>query len=387
VNEYLVNYWGKPHHVPVTLLHDQRKVVEEIIGTVTKGGCVLWVRNTVGDALDARSTLLETSKMIAENVILFHARFAACDRLRIEDQILSIFGIKGATADRRGKIVIATQVAEQSLDVDFDVLITDLAPIDLVLQRIGRWRRHKRKDRPGGLPDSVYVFSPPLDEEPDAKWFSSRFLGASYVYPFQSQLWLTAKLLAEKSGYIMPDDARRLIEGVYGEGSEEVPEALRQADLKAHGEAMAMMTMAGLNSLNLTQGYGGEFGGWKDEEVSPTRIGEPTVRLRLAKWDGKNLSPWSDETSLGMAWSLSEVAVPAWRVAGGFETDDPDLLKAMNWAIRAMPDRCRWSILIPMKLVDNRDWKAEVMSENRKKTVLKYGMEYGLAYDSGVTKN
>ncbi|MFP4037634.1 MAG: hypothetical protein ACLFUE_08950, partial [Desulfobacteraceae bacterium] len=165
-----------------------------------------------------------------------------------------------------------------------------------------------------------------------------------------------------------------------------VPEALREADNKARADAMAKMTMAGINGLEIDQGYGGEVLGWRDEEVSPTRLGDPTIRLRLARWDGKSLSPWSKEPSIGMAWSLSEVGVPAWRVAGGVEAADPGLKDAMDKAVEEMPDRCRWSTLVPMTPAGSGTWTAIVRDENRKRLILKYSPEYGLHYDSGTTK-
>lgn len=376
-----LRYRDGRYHVPVKLLHETKEVEEKIALALAAGGCVLWVRNTVGDALEARSTIIEKDIVKPENIILFHARFAASDRLKIEEKILSIFGVKGCANGRKGKIVVSTQVAEQSLDVDFDVLITDLAPIDLVLQRIGRWRRHKREDRPSGLPDSVYVYSPSIKTEPDASWYPSVFSRGAYVYPFQSQLWLTAKLL-ENGGYYMPEDARRLIEGVYGETSERnVPEALREADFKAQGDAMAEMTMAGINSLNLDQGYGGEFISWKDDEVSPTRLGDPTVRLRLAKWDGQYLTPWSDDSPPSIAWSLSEVSVSAWLVTENTDTANPELAKSIEKAIETMPDKCKWSILIPLTLSDSDTWKACVQSTKGYKTILTYSAEFGLSHE------
>ena len=79
-------------------------------------------------------------------VLLFHARFPADRRQQREDQALEVFGESGSRTGR--KILIATQVAEQSLDLDFDLMVTDLAPIDLVLQRAGRLWRHSRQSRP-----------------------------------------------------------------------------------------------------------------------------------------------------------------------------------------------------------------------------------------------
>ncbi len=382
VRETELDYRGVSQQVPVQLIDDKQQVEKVVAEVASSGGCVLWVRNTVGDVLQARQDLIELGSVPDADITLFHARFAACDRLGLEQKVLSTFGLRGSTVDRSGKVVIATQVAEQSLDVDFDVLITDLAPMDLLLQRIGRWRRHRRPDRPVGLPGSVYVLAPPFDENPDGNWYRTVFPAAAYVYPFQSQLWRTARLLAAQGGYRMPDDARWLIEGVYGDEAEEVPQAIQEADLKAEGEAMGMMTMAGINGLSLKQGYGGGAVPWKEDEVSPTRLGEPTVRLRLARWNGRDLAPWSDDPSPSMSWSMSEVPVTAWRVAGGIITGNRGLENAVAEAIEAMADDCRWSLLAPLTQSDAGIWKATVRGENGRETVLVYSATSGLGYES-----
>ncbi len=97
------------------------------------------------DAIEAYDALAEL--VGTERVTLFHARFTLGDRLRIEEDVLRRFGKRSTAKDRRGQIVVATQVIEQSLDLDFDEMVSDLAPIDLVLQRAGRLRRRPRDER------------------------------------------------------------------------------------------------------------------------------------------------------------------------------------------------------------------------------------------------
>ncbi|MGS9159854.1 hypothetical protein ACQWFT_26265, partial [Salmonella enterica subsp. enterica serovar Infantis] len=77
----------------------------------------------------------------------FHSRFAFNDRQRIESQKINLFG-KQSGAQRAGKVIIDTQVIEQSLDIDCDDMIYDLAPVDILIQRAGRLQRHIR-DRNG----------------------------------------------------------------------------------------------------------------------------------------------------------------------------------------------------------------------------------------------
>jgi len=104
--------------------------------------------------------------------MIFHARFVLGDRLERENEVIRRFGKTSTREDRAGTILLTTQVVEQSLDLDFDFLITDLAPIDLVMQRAGRLHRHSRGDR--GVP-ILGILAPPLDPEPSEDWYSQMF--------------------------------------------------------------------------------------------------------------------------------------------------------------------------------------------------------------------
>lgn len=115
----------------------------EIAAVVDAGGCVLVVCNTVRRAVATYRGLSEVWKGAVK---LCHSRYIAHDRIRNDEWLRQTFGKDGG--DRAGRIVVATQVAEQSLDIDFDLLVTDLAPIDLLLQRIGRLQRHTGRVRP-----------------------------------------------------------------------------------------------------------------------------------------------------------------------------------------------------------------------------------------------
>ena len=229
------------------------------LASASQGQSVCWIRNTVSDALTAYEKLLR--RIDKKDIMLFHARFAMGDRLDIEGKTLSYFGVKGNASTRKGKVLIATQVVEQSLDLDFDVMISDLAPIDLLIQRAGRLHRHAR-DKKGSIlqePDAtdergepcLVIFGPDPDETVSKEWYKSYFSGASFVYPDHGKLWLTAKLLKKQGGWTMPDDARYLVESVYGESDGgEIPESLKQSSDGAEGQNMAGRSTAKNNSLN-----------------------------------------------------------------------------------------------------------------------------------------
>ncbi|MET8153761.1 CRISPR-associated helicase Cas3' [Actinoplanes sp. NPDC049668] len=118
------------------------------------GGCALIVRNTVGRAQHAYRAV--RAAFGDDEVVLLHSRLTVGERADRSARILDLLGPPGrpAGADRpRRLIVVATQLAEQSFDIDVDLLVTDVAPIDLLLQRAGRLHRHAR--RPGDRPSRV----------------------------------------------------------------------------------------------------------------------------------------------------------------------------------------------------------------------------------------
>lgn len=107
-----------------------------------EGGCAVVVRNTVRRAQETAAALKEAFGR--DQVTLVHAQFLAVDRAANDTDLLARFGRGSGSARPAKHIVVATQVVEQSLDVDFDLMVTDIAPADLVLQRIGRLHRHRR---------------------------------------------------------------------------------------------------------------------------------------------------------------------------------------------------------------------------------------------------
>ena len=110
------------------------------------GGCAGIICNTVQRAQETFHVLQER---FGRDVVLLHSRFLAPHRAAKERILVEQLGRDGQRPDRL--IVVGTQVLEQSLDIDFDVMISDLAPIDLVLQRIGRLHRHTTRTRPAPL--------------------------------------------------------------------------------------------------------------------------------------------------------------------------------------------------------------------------------------------
>lgn len=174
-----------------------------------EGGCALVICNTIGRAQATYSRLAE---IYGECVELHHAGFVAWERVEKEDSLRQELGPDSHRGAGRPwcKIVVATQVAEQSLDIDADVLITDIAPIDLLIQRIGRLHRHARPetDRPERLQNPKIFIRGVLQKDPVPEFDS----GAEAIYG-RAILMSTLAVLPEELR--RPDDTAKLVAEAY----------------------------------------------------------------------------------------------------------------------------------------------------------------------------
>lgn len=198
---------------------------------LANGGMGLALVNTVQRAQDLYRLFPEGEPLVREGqrigkrladgteVYLFHARFPAERRQKREDHALETFGESGNRSGR--KILIATQVAEQSLDLDFDLIATDLAPIDLVLQRAGRLWRHARKYRLVSEP--TFLIAGLAGDEPPS-FGKPLWWGAVYREDILLRTW---SLLQTKQSLRLPDEIDTLVQAVYEE-QVDVPEPLRE---------------------------------------------------------------------------------------------------------------------------------------------------------------
>lgn len=298
------------------LVEDEEYIYSRILEETENGNCVVWVRNSVNDALQAYKRMHE---FYPENKVhLFHARFALHDRLRIESDILGRFGKYSTEKKRSGHILIATQVVEQSLDLDFDFMVSDLAPMDSLIQRAGRWRRHIR-DKEGNLfedggddqreDNPILIYGPFPDANADSNWIKGFLPATAAVYSDHTQLYKTACWITEKGRVDIPEDSRDVIESVFGEIEKwDIPKAFDFNAAKVQGERNARANLADLsNSVNLGDGFRNSYGPWWSEARTPTRLGEDTINVRLGCWEDGSLRPWAGNISNG--WRLSEVRV------------------------------------------------------------------------------
>lgn len=344
--------------VKVERLATEQDVLNKIKQVANAGHCVCWIRNTVKAARKSYQDCLDAGIEPAQ-ITLFHSRFAMGDRQTIEQLTLARFGNDSTATQRQGKVLIATQVVEQSLDLDFDVMISDLAPIDLLIQRAGRLQRHIRDKQGNRLTETgaqdqrgtpvLSLYSPePLDNA-SADWLKPDHAGTQAVYPHVGRLWLTAKMLLGQTNnqFTLPQDARRLIDGVYSyEAEEAIPPDLLDASMDAEGKALVQNSIAGLNVLNLSKGYTLSSGDWTEETRIPTRLTEQeSVSVALVVWDGEKLKPYIANQQY--AWALSTVKLPdyEWEKA---KQAIPDKLKPTIEALKEENKALRWLEVFPL---------------------------------------
>ena len=320
---------GRARTLPVRFLRSPDEALSEVEQAASAGKAVLYIRNTVDDALDTQAAL--TARGLCPH--LFHARYALIDRLSVEKRVVKRFGKRSIPAERAGRVLIATQVVEQSLDLDFDVMITDLAPIDLLIQRAGRLWRHDRPEREGQ--PELLVMGPKPVAEADEEWFSRALPRAAYVYKDHARLWLTAKVLEDTGVIESPVGLRALVESVYGEGVDvRIPDGLLGSFFDAEGRAGAERGVASANALDFAKGYVRDGGAWDSDVRTPTRLDDdPGITLRLARVHAGRIEPYAHAAAADerwRAWRLSEMSVTTRRVGG--EAVPPKLAAAVRVA-------------------------------------------------------
>ena len=325
--------------VRIERLPDRAAAVEAAVAAAERGAAVLMVVNAVAEAHAMCRALGE--RRPGETLDLFHARFAQGDRLDVERRVLARFGRESAAAERAGRILVATQVVEQSLDVDFDLVITDLAPVDLLIQRAGRLWRHMDV-RPASSRaiegPAMLVVSPDPEIVAAPHWLADCLGGGSFVYQNAAVMWRSARATFGLGRIRTPDDLRPLVEAVYGDEDEiePVPAILAQESLTGQGQETAAQFMGRFNVVKLGEGYGDLAVLGQDESVG-TRLGEETMTLRLARRAGEKLVAWFQEEGLSprVAWALSEVTLrrKLWSGATPLAADEALRLEARrDWS-------------------------------------------------------
>lgn len=203
---------------------DAAHLATSLLDTVAGGGCLGVVCNTVSGAQALFRALLAHDEAEEVWTVLAHSRFCAEDRALWEDRLRQQLGPPPDSMRPARAIVVATQVIEQSVDLDFDLLVTELAPIDLVFQRMGRLHRHHRPRPSRWSSPTCWWLGPPLDAK-GAPVFERWPTAYVYAPHLLLRSWLVAR---SRQTVSFPGDLRYLIEAVYGDEDPEVPADLQE---------------------------------------------------------------------------------------------------------------------------------------------------------------
>ncbi len=342
-----------------TLPEDETRA--ELIRRAEAGQHVLWIRNTV---IEAQQSFRDVSNSIREGTVrvgLLHSRFPFHRRAELEDDWLELLG-RNRPADGQGTILIATQVVEQSVDIDLDFIVSDLAPTDMLLQRLGRLWRHERPHRAAAAPE-FWVRLPELSVEANDDPLKKSLGRSARVYapyvllrtlavwqqlpvaadvsrlkPSEGQSGLTSAatgLEAEHRSHIhLPADIRPLLEATYAEPDDNEPVAWREL----HAELEKEKRDLALNAEAATRVLGNPMLADK-EEVLTRRKGPPTTPVLLLRSITGGLNGLT--TLVALDGTRIEISEHEWRRAHARFLHQW-LVRAPRWMIPKNAPRPRW---------------------------------------------
>jgi CRISPR-associated endonuclease/helicase Cas3 len=202
-----------PDHEALIHLTTKELALQEALKRAEEGQQVLWIENTVQEAQLLYA--LCAARMASSKIEcgLLHSRFTRHDRAINEREWIRIYGKDGAVLRQtKGRLLIGTQVLEQSIDIDADFLITRMAPTDMLLQRIGRLWRHETTPRPPNSGREAWIIAPSLaaaKEQPEAEFGLTAKIYAPYILCRSLEIWQSLTTLS------LPKDIRSLMEATY----------------------------------------------------------------------------------------------------------------------------------------------------------------------------
>ncbi len=319
---------GRDQEVHLACLEDTPESLGALLEReLADGGCALVVQNTVRRVQETAARL--RARFPSSIVSVAHSRFMAADRAAKDQWLRDAFGPperKSPVKRPEKHIVVASQVAEQSLDIDFDLLVTDLAPVDLVLQRMGRLHRHHRPGRTG--PAKCYFTGADWGAVPPEPVRGSRTVyGEHPLLRSAAVLW---DRLESDRPVTVPDDIAPLVQAAYGgrpDGPVEWHETMNRAELDHEAAMSSKASRAEIFQLDRPASPGTPLLGWlhaqatgsdKHDEDSPSGRAHvrddstETLEVLVAVRDGKRLitPPWL-ETGGGLEIPTDTAPEPA----------------------------------------------------------------------------
>lgn len=199
--------------VSLRVLEEERLALAEALARAQSGQQVLWIENTVIEAQERYLDLAARAYELGVACGLLHSRFTAEHRQLIEDRCVTWFGKDGwPMRPQQGRILIGTQILEQSLDIDADFLVSRFAPTDMLLQRLGRLWRHAETPRVSSAVCEAWIIAPELNTAvaaPLTGFGRSAHVYSPYVLCRSLEVWQSRMTLD------LPNDIRDLIERTY----------------------------------------------------------------------------------------------------------------------------------------------------------------------------
>jgi CRISPR-associated endonuclease/helicase Cas3 len=322
---------------------------QSIADKVESGANIVVIRNSVALAqntyLNLKSRL--SSRIAPEHIGLLHSRFPQNEREQNEGHWTGILG-KNDKERPHGSLLVATQIVEQSVDIDADCLVTDLAPTELILQRIGRLHRHQRP-RPTGFEQAVcHILHPDTDWQDNTRTVKAALHPHNWIYPPLS-LWQASQTLKPLARITLPTDIRPLLERA---SAQNIPDGSTSSALVEFAEEAQRLREKMQGTARLRDVFNASA--IEDNEGTETRYGiKPTANLIILPefpveqggritWhlpNGETLTTRSAEFHYPLAKVLHQHAtrIPAYLVKDALQ-DAPDWLRQhIDSAVLATP--------------------------------------------------
>ncbi|WP_218141503.1 CRISPR-associated helicase Cas3' [Nitrosovibrio tenuis] len=231
--------------------HLETDAIEEVLCRAEEGQQVLWIENTVKEAQDLYRKLAARASGMGMACGLLHSHYTKADRTASEDAWVTCFG-KGGSESRalQGRILVGTQVLEQSLDIDADFLVTRIAPTDMLLQRLGRLWRHAETSRPLAARREAWILSPGLATaivSPELAFGATAKIYAPYVLCRSLAVWQGMTHVR------LPGQIRELIEATYDAQDESEHMAKHLHQVEAMRTRLERLALHGLSEGGTTQ--------------------------------------------------------------------------------------------------------------------------------------
>lgn len=217
-------------NITITVTANRNAMFEAAIDRAGDGQQVLWIENTVAEAQDTYSRLAARCAELHIACGLIHSRFTAEHRSEREGYWTKLYGKDSEKRTEQGRILVGTQVLEQSLDIDADCLFSALCPMDMLLQRMGRLWRHEKNPRPKGALPAAFVI---LQQAADAPLTESSFGTSGAVYAPYVLHRTRERLIQAGASIRLPEDIRPLLEDTYASREESGVASCLSAQLEA----------------------------------------------------------------------------------------------------------------------------------------------------------